>query len=62
DGGWRGELPGGARTDRWRDNVAWARQHLVPWLWNRVRGRSAADHHAAKRPELARLDQNGGYT
>ena len=52
DGRWR-TPPDDARTDRWRDNLAWGRAHLVPWLWNRARGRSAADHHSAKRPALA---------
>lgn len=59
DGAWRTERPGGAQTDRWRDDLAWAREHLVPWLWNKARGRSAADHHTAKRPALAPVDAAG---
>lgn len=53
DDAWRAEPPVGARTEGWRESLAWAREHLVPWLWNRARGRSAADHHRAKRPALA---------
>ncbi len=56
DGAWRSEMPGGVQTDHWRDNLAWARDHLVPWLWSKARGRSAADHHTAKRPALAPVD------
>lgn len=32
--------------------VAWARGHLVPWLWRHFRGRSSGDGRHPKRPEL----------
>ncbi len=38
-----------------RDNVQWARDHLVPWLGRRLRGESSGDHVEAKRPDLLPL-------
>jgi lysophospholipase L1-like esterase len=34
------------------DHVTWSRDYLVPWLWRRVRGRSAGDQRAPKLPSL----------
>jgi lysophospholipase L1-like esterase len=31
-----------------RDDVQWAREHLVPWIGRRLRGRSSGDHVTAK--------------
>jgi lysophospholipase L1-like esterase len=33
--------------------LAWARMHLLPWIWRHLRGRSSGDGITAKRPELA---------
>lgn len=38
-----------------RDDIQWAREHLVPWIGRRLRGESSGDHAAAKRPELLPL-------
>ncbi|MER7664489.1 MULTISPECIES: SGNH/GDSL hydrolase family protein [unclassified Streptomyces] len=38
-----------------RDNVQWAREHLVPWIGRRLRGESSGDHVEAKRPDLLPL-------
>ncbi|WP_299534564.1 SGNH/GDSL hydrolase family protein [uncultured Streptomyces sp.] len=38
-----------------RDNIQWAREHLVPWIGRRLRGESSGDHAAAKRPDLLPL-------
>lgn len=43
--------PAGLRA-RIAEDVAWGREYLVPWLWKRVRRRSAGDDRAAKRPVL----------
>lgn len=44
--------PAGLR-DRIAHDLAWGRDYLVPWLWRRVRGRSAGDDRTAKRPALS---------
>ncbi|KUJ66571.1 SGNH hydrolase [Streptomyces albus subsp. albus] len=46
--------PEGARTpaEVRRDNIHWAREHLVPWIGRRLRGESSGDHVSAKRPDL----------
>ncbi|MET9513352.1 SGNH/GDSL hydrolase family protein [Streptomyces flavidovirens] len=38
-----------------RDNIQWAREHLVPWIGRRLRGESSGDHVEAKRPDLLPL-------
>ncbi|MFI5805181.1 SGNH/GDSL hydrolase family protein [Streptomyces sp. NPDC051561] len=38
-----------------RDNIQWAREHLVPWIGRRLRGESSGDHLEAKRPDLLPL-------
>ena len=35
-----------------RAEVAWARNHLLPWVWRHARGRSSGDGRSPKRPEL----------
>ncbi|MDH6140179.1 MULTISPECIES: SGNH/GDSL hydrolase family protein [Kitasatospora] len=35
-----------------RENLQWAREHLLPWVGRRLRGESSGDHVQAKRPEL----------
>lgn len=46
------ELPRASLRERIADDLAWGREYLVPWLWSRVRGRSAGDQRVAKRPAL----------
>lgn len=43
--------PAGLR-ERVATEVAWARRHLLPWLWRHARGRSSGDGRTAKRPRL----------
>ncbi|MCD0483419.1 SGNH/GDSL hydrolase family protein [Streptacidiphilus sp. ASG 303] len=38
-----------------RENLQWAREHLVPWVGRRLRGESSGDHIEAKRPDLLPL-------
>jgi hypothetical protein len=38
-----------------RDNIQWAREHLVPWIGRRLRGESSGDHVEPKRPDLLPL-------
>ncbi|WP_030269446.1 SGNH/GDSL hydrolase family protein [Streptomyces sp. NRRL B-24484] len=38
-----------------RENLAWARAYLIPWVGRRLRGESSGDHVEAKRPELLPL-------
>ncbi|WP_327256174.1 SGNH/GDSL hydrolase family protein [Streptomyces sp. NBC_01244] len=42
-------------VDTTRDNIHWAREHLVPWIGRRLRGESSGDHMEAKRPDLLPL-------
>lgn len=42
-------------VDTTRDNIHWAREHLVPWIGRRLRGESSGDHVEAKRPDLLPL-------
>ena len=39
-----------------RDELAWARRHLLPWLVRHARGRSSGDGRGPKRPELLPLE------
>jgi lysophospholipase L1-like esterase len=41
-------LPPRGALDMRRDNVAWAREFLVPWIGRRLRGESSGDHVTAK--------------
>jgi len=52
---WREPLPAPAAAGlgaRVADHVTWSRDYLVPWLWRRVRGKSAGDQRSAKLPAL----------
>jgi lysophospholipase L1-like esterase len=44
-----------ARTRRqwWAAEMCWVRRHLLPWIWQGVRGKSSADGRGPKRPVLA---------
>jgi lysophospholipase L1-like esterase len=35
-----------------RDDLQWAREHFLPWVQRRLRGRSSGDGVSAKRPDL----------
>lgn len=48
-------MPPRARQDAWRDDAQWVREHLIPWVGRRLRGRSSGDGLPAKRPVLAPL-------
>lgn len=53
---WRDPLPdrpAPRRGDLVRAEIAWARNHLLPWIWRHLRGRSSGDGISAKRPQLA---------
>lgn len=45
-------LPPATIGDVMRAELAWAHQHLLPWIWRHMRGRSSGDGVTAKRPEL----------
>ncbi|MQA97785.1 MAG: SGNH/GDSL hydrolase family protein [Streptosporangiales bacterium] len=54
-GDWREPLPPLPRPRpavRLLSDARWAREHLVPWVGRRVRGRSSGDGLTGKRPEL----------
>ncbi|MCY0935454.1 SGNH/GDSL hydrolase family protein [Streptomyces sp. H34-S4] len=51
---WPPTRPRGS-VDTTRDNIQWAREHLVPWIGRRLRGESSGDHMEAKRPDLLPL-------
>jgi lysophospholipase L1-like esterase len=48
--------PGALPPTTWRqarvEDAVWAREHLVPWVLRRVRGRSSGDEILPKRPEF----------
>ncbi len=53
DDSWRAPLPPAVPTPRasaLKADVAWTRQHALPWLWRTATGRSAGDGMAPKRP------------
>ncbi|GAA2157015.1 SGNH/GDSL hydrolase family protein [Kitasatospora kazusensis] len=47
--------PAPTPADVRRENLQWARSHLLPWVGRRLRGESSGDHMAAKRPDLLPL-------
>ncbi|KJY41320.1 SGNH hydrolase [Streptomyces sp. NRRL B-1568] len=51
---WPGEDQRSAAEVR-RDNIHWAREHLVPWIGRRLRGESSGDNVEPKRPDLLPL-------
>ncbi|MFC5997825.1 SGNH/GDSL hydrolase family protein [Quadrisphaera sp. GCM10027208] len=44
------------RLDVLRDDAAWVRGHVAPWLGRRLRGRSSGDGRTAKRPHPAPVE------
>ncbi len=45
-----------SRAEVRRENLQWAREHVVPWVHRRVTGRSSGDAVSAKRPTLSPVD------
>lgn len=43
------------RLDTWREDLDWARRHLLPWLGRQLRGQAARHDVPAKRPALTPL-------
>ena len=55
DDSWLAPLPApppAGLAARIAEDLAWGRDYLVPWLWRRLRGQSAADQRVPKRPSL----------
>ena len=56
DGWWQAPLPAlppiGLAAEL-AEHLAWAREYMLPWLVNRVRGGPGVDQRVAKRPALA---------
>ena len=44
------------RSQALREDVAWVRGYVAPWVRRRLRGESSGDGRPAKRPEPLRLD------
>jgi lysophospholipase L1-like esterase len=55
---WPPQPPRGTIEVR-RDDIHWAREHLVPWIGRRLRGESSGDGVRPKRPELLPLRCSG---
>ena len=58
DESWRQPLPprGSHRAAAWlAAELRWGRRHLLPWIWQHLRGRSSSDGQGPKRPALAEL-------
>lgn len=56
---WRLPLPPSVRRSaarRWRDEIVWGKDYLLPWLVRHALGRSSGDRRRAKRPELAPVE------
>lgn len=49
-------LPPGSRA---YEQLRWAQEKFMPWVWRRLRGRSSADGRAPKRPRLEPLTTPG---
>ena len=59
DGDWREPFPPEAPkawSERRREDIAWAREFLAPWVNRRLRGRSSGDGRVAKDSELRRVE------
>ncbi|WP_312863409.1 SGNH/GDSL hydrolase family protein [Spinactinospora alkalitolerans] len=56
---WPGPLERLPRIIRRRENLKWAREHLVPWLSRRAMGRSSGDGRMPKRPDMTALRDRG---
>lgn len=56
------ERPEPAKMDLVRAEVAWARNHLLPWMWRHLRGISSGDGRTCKFPELTLVTSGPGPT
>lgn len=59
DGAWRAPLPAAPALGRWqstREDAAWVRAYVAPWVRRRLRGESSGDGRDAKRPQPLPLD------
>jgi lysophospholipase L1-like esterase len=45
--------PDRSRQEAWREDALWVRNHVVPWVGRRLRGRSSGDGLPPKRPHPA---------
>ena len=52
----RAPLPTLSRSERLRENAAWTRDFLGPWVHRRLTGRSSGDSISPKRPALAPIE------
>jgi len=52
----RTPVPVLTRAERLRENAAWTRDFLGPWVHRRVTGRSSGDNISPKRPTLAPIE------
>lgn len=52
----RSPLPDLTRSERLRENAAWTRDFLGPWIHRRLTGRSSGDRVSPKRPALAPIE------
>jgi lysophospholipase L1-like esterase len=43
-------LPPRTRQQAWREDAVWVREHLMPWVGRRLKGRSSGDGLPPKRP------------
>jgi lysophospholipase L1-like esterase len=48
--------PAPTALDLVRAEVAWGRDHLLPWIWRHLRGISSGDGRTCKRPELTPVE------
>ena len=56
DGAWAAplpEAPAQTRREWWAAELRWGRRHLLPWLWQGLRGKSSGQGRGPKRPTLA---------
>jgi lysophospholipase L1-like esterase len=52
------ERPASTAMDAVRAELAWGRNHLLPWFWRHLRGRSSGDGITCKFPELTLVTAN----
>lgn len=58
DGNWRAPFPSALTRTFGRslaEELRWGRRHLLPWLWQGLRGKSSAQGRGPKQPDLAAL-------
>jgi lysophospholipase L1-like esterase len=58
DAAWSAPFPAvfaQTRLQWWAAELRWTRRHLLPWVWQGLRGRSSSQGRGPKRPDLAPL-------